>query len=73
MMAAQLLDSERGRLLVYCSKCGTFYLAQQSPQTDMYTLARIDKDRVKFIPMPYTLEDGCSQEVHIPQPSKPTP
>jgi hypothetical protein len=54
MMACQLLDSEKGRFLVYCSKCGKFYLAV--PKSGLYVLKKIDKSTIKFIPQPYTME-----------------
>lgn len=53
-MAAQLMDSEKGKYLVYCSKCSKFFVAV--PTDGIYTLTEIDKRDINFIPAPFTLE-----------------
>jgi hypothetical protein len=53
-MAAQTIDSTQGKFLVYCSKCGKFYLA--TPKNDIYELIPMEKTNINFISQPYTLK-----------------
>ena len=54
-MAAQLLNSDRGRYLVYCHQCGIFHVAEPD-ESGLYHLKKIDKHDIKFIEMAYVEE-----------------
>jgi hypothetical protein len=51
-MAAQTLDSTKGKFLLYCSKCGKFYIAAATD--GIYHLKEVNKNELQFIDMPYT-------------------
>jgi hypothetical protein len=50
IMACQLLDSREGKFLVYCAKCGIFYLA--TAQDGIYKLTKVNKNNILFINQP---------------------
>ena len=53
-MQAQLLNSEKGQYLLYCSKCAAFFIAR--PSDSIYHLRRVRKEDIDFIDMPYVLD-----------------
>jgi len=48
------MDSDKGKYLVYCSKCSLFYVAE--PADGLYVLTKVNPKEINFIPQPYMLD-----------------
>lgn len=52
-----LAERHKTNLLLYCGKCGRFFMAEPVEPDGFYRLRHVDKHRINFVPAPFTYED----------------